>query len=215
MLDNTAKLSDIITELQNLEGINQKADLKSALISKGISASDTDSMSTLISKVNSSLYGSNIKSIQRGRYENTSALVTIDIPVSTIDMSSSIVLLSVRTSDGRQAYGAITGVITSLNNIRLQVGIGSSQIIYWTLIEFNNVKSIQRGSFTYSANATNNPSTITINSVNTNKSFVIATHRGSNITYAHDVACDLLNSTTLTVDANLAGTLEWQAIEFN
>ena len=31
MLDSTAKLNDIITELQSLEGINQKADLKSAL----------------------------------------------------------------------------------------------------------------------------------------------------------------------------------------
>lgn len=53
MLDNTAKLSDIITELQNLEGINQKADLKSALVSKGITVADTDSMADLISKLNS------------------------------------------------------------------------------------------------------------------------------------------------------------------
>lgn len=53
MLDNTAKLSDIITELQSLEGINQKVDLKSALVAKGINATDTDSMADLISKLNS------------------------------------------------------------------------------------------------------------------------------------------------------------------
>lgn len=52
-MDNTAKISDIITTLQELEGINQKADLKSALVSKGVDALDTDNMADLISKLNS------------------------------------------------------------------------------------------------------------------------------------------------------------------
>ncbi|MHB8034714.1 hypothetical protein CF069_12400 [Clostridium botulinum] len=53
MLDNTAKISEIITALENMQGLNQKADLKSALIAKGINASDTDGVSNLIAKLNS------------------------------------------------------------------------------------------------------------------------------------------------------------------
>ncbi|APC79568.1 TPA: hypothetical protein ACXDAZ_004127 [Clostridium botulinum] len=53
MLDNTAKISEIITALENMQGLNQKADLKSALIAKGINASDTDGVANLIAKLNS------------------------------------------------------------------------------------------------------------------------------------------------------------------
>jgi hypothetical protein len=51
-LDNTAKVRDIITSLQNLTGINQKADLKSALIAKGLSISDNDNIADMINKLN-------------------------------------------------------------------------------------------------------------------------------------------------------------------
>lgn len=50
--DKSSKVSDMLTALQELTGINQKADLKSALIAKGVSAADTDSMADMISKLN-------------------------------------------------------------------------------------------------------------------------------------------------------------------
>ncbi|MCR1166709.1 hypothetical protein NE169_15340 [Clostridium botulinum] len=53
MLDNTAKISEIITALENMQGLNQKADLKNALIAKGINALDTDGVANLIAKLNS------------------------------------------------------------------------------------------------------------------------------------------------------------------
>ncbi|ABS41527.1 hypothetical protein [Clostridium botulinum] len=53
MLDNTAKIGEIITALENMQGLNQKADLKSALIAKGINALDTDGVANLIAKLNS------------------------------------------------------------------------------------------------------------------------------------------------------------------
>lgn len=52
-LGNKAKLNDIITTLQEMQGINQRADLKSALVAKEIDALDTDSVAELISKLNS------------------------------------------------------------------------------------------------------------------------------------------------------------------
>ena len=52
MLDNKAKIKDIIASLQESEGINQKAELKSILVDKGITVEDTDNMASIVSKVN-------------------------------------------------------------------------------------------------------------------------------------------------------------------
>jgi hypothetical protein len=51
MLDNTAKISDIISSLQESEGINQKAELKSNLTAQDVEVLDADDMATLVSKV--------------------------------------------------------------------------------------------------------------------------------------------------------------------
>lgn len=50
-LDNTASIQDIISTLEELQGINQKADLKSALVDKGINALETDSVAELVTKL--------------------------------------------------------------------------------------------------------------------------------------------------------------------
>lgn len=52
MLDNKAKISDIIASLQESEGINQKAELKSILVDKGITVEDTNDMASIVSKIN-------------------------------------------------------------------------------------------------------------------------------------------------------------------
>ncbi|MBV4427193.1 hypothetical protein [Clostridium tyrobutyricum] len=52
MLDNKAKIKDIIASLQESEGINQKAELKSILVDKGITVEDTADMASIVSKVN-------------------------------------------------------------------------------------------------------------------------------------------------------------------
>jgi hypothetical protein len=51
MLDSSAKLSDIIASLQESEGINQKAELKSNLTAQDVEVLDADDMATLVSKV--------------------------------------------------------------------------------------------------------------------------------------------------------------------
>lgn len=53
-LDNTAKITDIISTLQSITGINQKADFKSVLTIKGLSILDTDGIADMISKLSSS-----------------------------------------------------------------------------------------------------------------------------------------------------------------
>lgn len=50
-LDNTASIKDIITSLQNLEGINAKAELASVI---GSPVTDEDTMSTMVNQIQAS-----------------------------------------------------------------------------------------------------------------------------------------------------------------
>lgn len=50
-LDSHAKISDIISSLQEFLGINEKDELKAALLNRGISSSDSDTMFQLIEKI--------------------------------------------------------------------------------------------------------------------------------------------------------------------
>lgn len=50
-LDNTAKMNDIVSALQEVTGINQKSNLKAALIKKGVTVKDTDSIGTMVDYV--------------------------------------------------------------------------------------------------------------------------------------------------------------------
>ncbi|APF27012.1 hypothetical protein NPD5_290 [Clostridium sporogenes] len=68
MLGSTAKISEIITALENMQGLNQKADLKSALIAKGINASESDGVANLIAKLNSANLVLNGKRWAAGTY---------------------------------------------------------------------------------------------------------------------------------------------------
>ena len=54
MLDSNAKIKDIINALQDMQGINQKEDFKSALVTKGVNVISTDNIAQLISKLNNS-----------------------------------------------------------------------------------------------------------------------------------------------------------------
>ena len=219
MLDSTAKLSDIITSLQNLEGINQKADLKSALVSKGISALDTDSMADLISKVNNNLYGSNIKSIQIIEGQMNAGLNTYTIPISPINPSNSIAIFDL--SQVTQNVNELLAIeITNSTTITLSTSgtnLTSNNKFCIKVIEFNNVKSKQTGSVVPSANPTN----VTISSVNPNKCLAVA--YGTS-TYSSTVLGSIYFYVLVSTATNLKfafqsygnfNNLKWQVIEFN
>jgi len=222
MLDSTAKLNDIITELQSLEGINQKADLKSALVAKGVSASDTDSMADLVSKVNSSLYGSNIKSIQRGSVASDSITSSgLSISISSVDLTKSVVMVHF-CSRSTDQNDLVRAEITSPTEIKLYIGNSTGyayRVIYWEVIEFNNVKTLQKGT-TVTTSMDDVDQNISISSVNVSKSMVFSSYSSTNSSpvYVPMKSVILINSTTLKIikyDYNGLSTHHWQVIEFN
>lgn len=119
--------------------------------------------------------GSNIKSVQSGTVANTT---TADITISAVDMNSSIVLFSTN-AQGLAAMGGNAGMaftldLTSSTNLRIESNVSYSYPINWEVVEFKNVKSIQR--LTIAIPGTTGSGTdvdTTISAVNLSKTFII------------------------------------------
>jgi hypothetical protein len=217
-MDSAAKLSDIITELQNLEGINQKADLKSALVAKGISATDTDTMADLISKVNNL---SNIKRIQNGTI-NLSVMgtnLTYNIPISPVgDLTKTIVNVFITSASmGNSGSDTVYATMTDASTLCLTryAGMASTVTVYYEVIEFNNVKSVQN------IVTTQNNGTITISSKDQSKTqiYLSATYHNAGVSNASNefayIKAYLTSSTVLTLCSNATwSTISIFIIEF-
>lgn len=94
---------------------------------------------------------SNIKSIQRG----TIAVDTFkkNVPISTIDLSRSIVLITYKMQSSNIGMEFVMAQLTASTNFELSVSvlpkyISDQTTVYWTVVEFNNVKSLQNGTVT-------------------------------------------------------------------
>lgn len=159
---------------------------------------------------------SNIKSIQRGSTLNTAA--SIDIAISSVDLAKSVVVLSSITGGTYIAGNLVGGQLTSATNLNILINTSVTKTVYWTVIEFENVKSLQKGIVT-TTGVSDYP--ITINTVNVEKSLVFVSYTTTNtsnntITYK-SVGEDLTNATTLTLRSYhpQPRTAYWQVIEFN
>lgn len=112
MLDSTAKVSDIVTALKNMQGINQKADLKSALVAKGIVVSEKDNMADLISK---------ITNITTGIRYATGVRTILDNSFTISDLAFNpriVVFFNPESSKG----GTLAGFVQKLNYIKFTNG---------------------------------------------------------------------------------------------
>lgn len=219
MLDSTAKLNDIITALREMEGINQRADLKSALVAKGISVSDTDSMATLVDYVNGM---SNIKSIQRGILVWSDTSITKNITISGIDINKSVARITFNNYSSTTAdKGCFAINITSPTTVTIKRIIGlaltSNTIISWEVLEFNNVKSKQSGTVSLSSSSSEN--IVAVSQMDPNKSslFVSITNSAGNDTAAsYTSSARIISATQLGFfTGNVSSTVYWQLIEFN
>lgn len=164
MLDNTAKLSDIITELQNLEGINQKADLVSVI---GSPAQSTDTIATLIADIQSNK--NNLATNLTNKGQSASGTNTLANLINLVNNLADV-------GSKRYATGTFVGVAYNLATVSglafkpsmvtyytsNQLGFFSTAKVYFTSVMTDAYGvEIQKPSTTighndmYSANATN------------------------------------------------------------
>jgi hypothetical protein len=217
-LTNTNNLNEVLTSLQGMVGLNQKV---SGVVVTPTSSDIAIPMGMYDGSVGSGKVSgaTSIKSTQRGTYVFSTTEVTKDIAITVIDTSKSIILVTSNNPNGTvntyvQSYSA-SGEILNAITIRLERGgIAESTTtrVNWQVIEFNNVKSLQRG-------ITSSPTSQPITMVDVSKSmFIYSTSSENTGTLYYYLACDswLVDSTHIcTNQKGNSCKVKWQLIEFN
>lgn len=167
--------------------------------------------------------GKNIKSIQRGSVSpfGDGAGKSHDITISSVDTSKSIVRLTYFPNGTSPATATVRISLvnsTKINLARFMDNYIYSGVLYWEVIEFNNVKSKQIGSTSGSGGS---PKTISISPVDLNKSLVFYSQYSTSTNAAGVFARDsdsglgLINNNTLELTGQSSSYIFWQVIEFN
>lgn len=167
--------------------------------------------------------GSNVKSIQRGTVSFASTDLTKNITINSIDITKSIVLIT------SVAYGAYSFMelfkssIVDATTINISRAVASNQEyskIVWQVIEFNNVKTLQKGDASFTSGQTK---TVTISTIDTAKSMLVFSFSANNNGYSYPhkmiIAGEISSATQLIFTAseaiNNSYNIHWQVIEFN
>jgi len=187
-------------------------DFDSANIKSGVSM--FGKVGTLEPKV------SPIKSIQRGTF-SFHDVASASISISSVDRNSAIVRISYKGggAPSRSAVGAFlhsTSIIININSAS-SLPYPNPKDVYWEVIEFNDVKSVQTGQVTLVGTNTSNVST-----VNTSKSMLFCSHwtnsssADTGLDIAHFVQ-NVLSPTQVYFEnrGTQATFVKWQLVEFN
>lgn len=218
-LVSTDTQAQLVSKTQTIKNI-----LATNINAKGGSVNSTDSLTTIANAIAG--LGLVIKSIQRGiafMGNDTS----LNISITGVDLNNSILIfneIGADTFNTTYPNSRCTGRVSSGNQISFERatknGTGASQVkIAWQVIEFENIKSVQRGTAYINSLSEN----ISISPVTTSKSFVITSSIGgntSNYDYQHSNIASQLESSTITISrgAQNGGSnqvkVDWQVIEF-
>jgi len=163
---------------------------------------------------------SNIKSIQSG-FTTMGAAATTFINISAVDPSKSVVRINTLATSSAANTSLVTGQLANATQVRLNAGAASTARVYWTVIEYNNAKSVQRGAVSV-ATTDYGGQNFTISAVNPLKSELIVTKRttdpaGVNA-YLASYNYSIADATTINIvggDPTYPPVYEWQLIEFN
>ncbi len=166
--------------------------------------------------------GAGILSVQRGSGTMAGTTLNASIPISNVDMSKSVVMpIYTKTTSG--ATGSyifmLTGRLTTGTNLRLErlYGVSSTPVTYyWQVVEFSNLKSLQKGSYTLLSAA---EGSVAISSINLNKSILLFNYTpyGLNADAVH-VGGTIASATNIIfsrTDTTGSPIIDWQVIEFN
>lgn len=158
---------------------------------------------------------SNIKSVQRGEF-NWASETSVDITISSINENNAISIIDYfPTSYGDRSSTAIQIINSTTIRLTRVSSLASGEIIYWQVVEFNNVKTKQQG---IAQNTTGNIENFTISSIDLNKSilfFSMTSHVGSDVGgFNFKNGGKISTPTTISFKALNGNKSYWQVIEF-
>lgn len=191
-----------------------KLAIATAITDQGGSASGGDTFAGLALAI-SGIGGAAVKCIQHG----VTALAATDpmnVALSPIDLNKAAVFMSFKGSNITNGIALFPIVkLTSPTNLYLYRGSTLNSVtISWSVVEFEDVKSVQRGDYALSSSGS-----IIIDAVDISKSLVIVSHEitanNTNMGYCM-ISGRIVNSTTIEIDSSLTtADVHWQVIEFN
>lgn len=200
-------------------------DTHSATISHSVSSSDPNyngySVDDLTVRIEDNDYSSLKGSFQSGNVTiNTPA--TSEVSITTVDPSKSYVYCNFRYTSS--ANYRVSTCQLNANGDKVEIKSGdtdsSNSYVNWYVVEFEDGASVQRGSETIPS--ADSSLSVTLDSINLEKSFVIVYSRTANSGFTGDerrtVMAELTDSTTLELSRNETGEevyVEWQVIELN
>jgi len=223
---NTTNKSSLVNAVNELftSVDNGKNSVYSAIVGKNSTPASKD-FADLVTGINN-ISSSNTKSIQRGIATINSALI-VNVTIASVDITKSIVLIDYSFTGGSQdnsKNSLVKAKLTTGANIELSVqGYTSGPVltISYTVIEFNNVKSLQTGLFNVVSDGVEH--TVTVSAINVSKSILFKSFSSNNANVSASemiLRTRIIDTTTLGFyqKDNVGGyTLktEWQLIEFN
>lgn len=159
-----------------------------------------------------------IKSIQRGYADIAGSTKNLEVNISEIDKSKSIIRVSPESKGLDSGSLAILGKITSNSKIELEretshnVNIG----VYWEVIEFNEIKSKQEGQVLVGYGQ--GFQEINISEIDIEKSIIVGSFKAVAQSSTLSMVCvfNINTSTQIAVSRyNQNKTVHYQVIEFN
>lgn len=166
--------------------------------------------------------GNNIKSMQSGRVTLGVGVTTLAVPIAAVDLSRAVVIVTMYNNTGASPdQNLVRAQLTSSNNVQLdRGGSGNSVTVNWQVVEFNNVKSLQRGNVGF----TNSLGIAIISPVNYAKTMYFWSYYNTTTTQTalgNNIGIDTSNVTSnnqisfLPIDGSGSKVVYWQVIEFN
>ena len=158
--------------------------------------------------------GSNIKSIQRG--EVTQVGSSTDVTISAVDLTKAVLYITTRANAITYApdSAAVKGKITTATNLNFSTYSATPHVVIsWVVVEYENVKSLQKG------DVVGIGPTVNISAVDITKSLIIHSAR---VNYATNDSTAMITSSKFNSatqislqNVNFSCDYHWQVIEFN
>lgn len=158
-------------------------------------------------------------SFQSGNHTLATASDTITL-TTTVDSTKAFVTCNAKLTSSNTNCAATCQLNTAGTQVQIQSGGGICSEVDWYVMEYATAATVQRGSTSLSAGTS--ISNVTISSISTSKTFVIAYTRssvgGNNADGNRTTMARLTSSTNLELTRNqttAAATVEWQVIQFD
>ena len=170
--------------------------------------------------------GSNVKGVQRGIFSFTSGEKTKRIEISSVDLDRSVVLVHYAKLGSQPSRDQkVRAQLVSDTEIEFNIeGDAYTNTIAWDVIEFNNVKSLQRGTLVAKFTNITSRADLYIQPVNIQKSMVFFSNTTNYISsqsavYQRNVRYSFMNSSCIGFYQDefdtITKVIDWQVVEFN